>query len=45
MPAPLVLSVNNRCTGLITANIGYGKNGVMEKCFNERWVLFKQGGG
>ena len=43
MPAPLVLSVNNRYTGLIRANISYGKSGV-EKNFNGRWVLFKQGG-
>ena len=28
MPAPLVLSVNNRNTGLIRANIRHGKNGV-----------------
>ena len=44
MPAPLVLSVNNRYTGLIRANIRYGKNGVMENIFNGRWVLFKQEG-
>ena len=44
MPAPLVLCVNNRYTGLITANIRYGKYGVMEKNFNGRWVLFKQVG-
>ena len=31
MPAPLILSVNNRYTGLIRANIRYGKNGLMEK--------------
>ena len=43
MPA-LVSSVNNRYTGLIRANIRYGKNGEMEKGFNERWVLLKQGG-
>ena len=42
MPAPLVLSVNNRYTGLIRANIRYGKNGLTEK--NGRWVLFKQEG-
>ena len=36
MPAPLVLSVNNRYTRLIRANIRYGKNGVMEKKFNVR---------
>ena len=40
MPAPLVFSVNNRYTGLIRANIRYGKNGAMEKNFNGRWVLF-----
>ena len=28
MLAPLVLSVNNRYTGLIRANIRYGKDGV-----------------
>ena len=44
MPAPLVLPVNNRYTGLIRANIRYGKNGVMENIFNGRWVLFKQEG-
>ena len=43
MPAPLVFSVNNRYTRLISANIRYGKNGVMEK-INGRWVLFKQEG-
>ena len=31
MLAPLVLSVNNRYTGLIRANIRYGKNGLTEK--------------
>ena len=44
MPASLVFSVNNSYAGLIRANIRYGKNGVMEKSFNGRWVLFKQGG-
>ena len=44
MAAPLVLSVNNRYTGLLRANIRYGKNGVMEKKLNGRWILFKQGG-
>ena len=32
MPDPLFLSVNNRYTELIRANIRYGKNGV-GKCF------------
>ena len=42
MPAPLVLSVNNRYRRLIRANIRYGKNGVGErKIFNGSWVLFK----
>ena len=41
-PAPLILSVNNRYTELIRANIRYGKNGVTEKIFNGSWVLFKQ---
>ena len=45
MPAPLVWSVNNRYTGLIRANIRYGKNGVTEKKVNGRLVLFRQGGG
>ena len=44
MPASLVLPVNNRYTGLIRANIRYGKNGVRENIFNGRWVLFRQGG-
>ena len=30
VPAPLVSSVNNRYTGLIKANIRYGKNGERE---------------
>ena len=33
MSALLVLPVNNRCTGLIRANIMYGKNVVREKNF------------
>ena len=33
MPALLVLSVNNRYTGLIIASIMYGKNGVRENFF------------
>ena len=44
MPAPLVLSVSNRYRGLIRANIRYVKNGAVEKNFNGRWILFKQGG-
>ena len=43
MLAPLVFPFN-RYTGLIRANIRYGKNGVMEKNLNGRGVLFKQGG-
>ena len=42
MPAPLVLSVNNRYSSLRRTNIRYGKNGVKKK-INGRWVLFKQG--
>ena len=41
MPAPLVLPVNNRDRVLIRANIRYAQNGVREKKFNGRWVLFK----
>ena len=44
MLVPLVLSVNNRYTGVIRANIRYGKNVAMEKMFNGWRVLFKQGG-
>ena len=35
MLAPLVLSVNNRYTGLIRANIRYGKDGVRGKFLME----------
>ena len=35
MPAPLVLSVNNRYTGLMRAIIRHGKNGVREKILME----------
>ena len=45
MPASLVLSVNNRYTGLLRVNIRYGKNGVEENFgTNGRLVLFTQGG-
>ena len=42
MPAPLVLSVNNRYTGLIRANIRYGKNGLMEKMEDEYFLNRKE---
>ena len=35
MSAPLVLPVNNRYTGLLRANIRYGKNGVREEFLME----------
>ena len=35
MPASLVLSVHNRYTWLIRANIKYGKSGVREKILME----------
>ena len=41
MPAPLALPVNNRDRVLIKASIRYAQNGVREKKFNGRWVLFK----
>ena len=41
MSALLVLSVNNRYTGLKSANIRYDKNGVREKMFNREWLLLK----
>ena len=43
MPAPLVLSVNNRYTGLIRANIRYGKYGVREKfLIEDRYFLNRE---
>ena len=45
MPAPLVLPVNNRYTGLIRANIRYGKNGVRVKFLMEAgYFLHREGG-
>ena len=45
MPAPLVFSVNNRYTGLIRANIRYGKSGMREKILMEgRYFLNRAGG-
>ena len=43
-PAPLVLSVNNRDTVLVRANIIHGQKGVREKVFNGKWVLVREGG-
>ena len=45
MAAPLVLPVNNRYTGLIRANIRYGKNGVREKCLMEGGYFLNREGG
>ena len=45
MPAPLVLPVNNRYTGLIRANIRYGKNGVKENLLKEVGYFLNREGG
>ena len=45
MPAPLVLTVNNRYTGLIRANIRYGKNGVRERFLMEGGYFLNRTGG
>ena len=45
MPAPLVLSVNNRYTGLISTNIRYGKNGVTGKFLIEGGYFLNKPGG
>ena len=45
MPAPLVLSVNNRYTGLIGANIRYGKKGVRKKILMEGGYFLNREGG
>ena len=45
MPAPLVFSVNNRYTGLIRANIRYGKNGVKENLLKEVGYFLNREGG
>ena len=44
MPAPLVLSVNNRYKGLIRANIN-GKSGVMKKKLMEDGYFLNRVGG
>ena len=45
IPAPLVLSVNNRYTGLVRANIRYGKSDMREKILMEgRYFLNRVGG-
>ena len=44
MPALLVLSVNNRYTGLIRVNINNSINGVRKKFFSGGRVIFKYGG-
>ena len=45
MPAPLVLSVINRYTGLLRVNIRYGKNGVRETFLMEGWYFLNREGG
>ena len=45
MLAPLVLSVNNRYTGLIRANIRYGKDGVRGKFLMESGYFLNRKGG
>ena len=45
MPAPLVLPVNNRYTGLIRANIRYGKYGVRERFLMEGGYFLNRMGG
>ena len=45
MLAPLVLSVNNRYTGLIRANIRYGKDGVRGKFLMEGGYFLSRKGG
>ena len=45
MPAPLVLSVNNRYTGLIRANIRYGKDGLRGKLLMEGGYFLNRKGG
>ena len=45
MPASLVLSVNNRYTGLIRANIRYGKDGVRGKLLMEGGYFLNRKGG
>ena len=45
MLAPLVVSVNNRYTGLIRANIRYSKNGVREKFLMEGGYFLNREGG
>ena len=44
MPAPLVLSVNNRYIGLIRANIN-GKSGVREKLLMKGGYFLNRAGG
>ena len=44
MPALLVLSVNNRCTGLIRVNFNNSMNWVRKKFFSGVRVIFKYGG-
>ena len=45
MLAPLVLSVNNRYTGLIRANIRYGKDGVRGSFLTEGGYFLNRKGG
>ena len=45
MPAPLVLPVNNRYTGLIRANIRYGKYGVRERFLMKGGYFLNRMGG
>ena len=44
MPAPLVLSVNNRYSSLRRANIRYGKNGVKKKLMEGGYFLNRERG-
>ena len=45
MPTLLVLSANNKYTGLIKINIRYDKNEGRENFSIGGWVLFKLGAG
>ena len=45
MSAPSVLSLRNRYTSLIRANITYGKSGVREKMLMEGGYFLNRAGG
>ena len=45
IPAPLVLSFNNRYTGLVRANIRYGKGGVRVKILTKGEYFLNRAGG